>query len=115
MCLIDQPYHLAAEAFAVGIGKTRSLAPCKYGNNTRLDSDCPTSCLALIVTVWGDCYCNEPTFIPPPNMLVDDVVEGLSVRNMFELLATPIKFKGASCRTWLSQKERNWKCGTKRR
>lgn len=118
---------------AAGIGRERSNGVCKYGNDTTLDDECPVACLSVILTVLGDCYwyvrdCNygfsccshhhvffysgskDPAYVPTDTPFTDQIIKGLSVRDIFIFLATPLKARSANCRVYLKSKERDWKC-----
>jgi hypothetical protein len=52
----------------------------------------------------------DPSYVPDDTPFTDAVIKGLSVRDIFIFLATPLKARAANCRTWLKSKERDWKC-----
>jgi len=106
VCWTAGPYHIAASALALGIGNVSSSSVCVYGANENLNPTCPLPCQTLLRATWGDCYCRDPTYKPDVG---DSVVRPMNVRQIFELLATSAKQKGATCRDWL-QENPDWKC-----
>lgn len=105
-------YHAAASALATGIGDLQSAGVCVYnvkGNNSALDAECPPPCKALLVAVWGDCYCQTPSYRPLA-WGADKLVYNMTVRQMFDMLATRRYVAAAYCREWLGDNTHVWEC-----
>jgi len=109
ICFSNIPYHLAADALSVGVGNLTSSSVCIYGKNPALDNECGPPCKLLLSAVWGDCYCKEPYYKPNASR-ADSFVRKLNVREIFELLGTYKHTNGATCRKWLEERERSWRC-----
>eukprot|EP01120_Amphizonella_sp_Union-15-10_P015765 TRINITY_DN816_c0_g1_i1.p1 TRINITY_DN816_c0_g1~~TRINITY_DN816_c0_g1_i1.p1 ORF type:complete len:132 (+),score=15.58 TRINITY_DN816_c0_g1_i1:56-451(+) len=109
-CPFEGPYHVAAKAFAEGLGNVTTASPCVYGNADQVqDSSCPLPCKALIVATWGDCYCKDPEYVPGVS---NEFISTLTVRQLFSVLATRIYFPAANCRQFLQEPDnyQQWTC-----
>jgi len=111
-CWTTAPYHVAAKAFAEGSGDISSNSVCKYGNTSSLSNDCPNACIGLIRATWGDCYCQEPEYVPGVS---NSLISHMTVRQIFNLFATKqyvAVAPYANCRNWLNQNGNSnmWQC-----
>jgi len=108
-CWTSAAYHVASQAFAVGVGDPSSNSVCIYGNNTRLSYDCPLACETLISATWGDCYCNDPNYRPDA-FGADPLIKPMTVYQVFSVLATSKYATGANCRLWMAGRNSSWTC-----
>jgi len=111
-CWTSGPYHLAASALAIGVGNFSSSSVCVYGNNPNINNDCPFPCQALITATWGDCYCQDPNYLPNAAG-ADPVIKPMSVQQVFSFMAGMNNaYTGNSCRQWMSNSDQaaKWKC-----
>jgi len=109
-CWTTAPYHVAAKAYAQGCGDLVSNSVCRYGNDSRLNSICSNACIGLIVATWGDCYCEEPEYVPGVS---NALISRLTVRQIFSLFATnSTAAPYANCRDWFNQSgnTHKWQC-----
>ncbi len=113
-CWTSSVYHESAWLLAKSIGPVDSDAVCVYADrkDDNLDEECSPPCQALIMAVWGDCYCRNPNYQPSTfGGHVDKTVSGKSVKEIFKLFSD-VKSSSSSggaksitCRNWMREKE----------
>lgn len=107
-CLSSLAYHASAASLATGFGHVDTSAVCVYGPNPKLSDECPMSCMTLLLSVWGDCYCRNPDYIPAQIGFVDKHVKGKTVKDIYEFILQPeetlltLGIQGVTCKTWLN-------------
>jgi len=119
-------YHGLSKQLAAGIGHISSDAVCVFSdkNTTSLkNEDCPPTCKLLLSSVWGDCYCRDPTFVPKFNSILEPItaipeLKNKNVRELYEFIvySSPLA-KTANCRSWLREMENmnKWECKEERK
>ena len=115
-CITRTGFYIAAKALAVGIGNVTSSAACKFSSVTGIDlnSDCPPQCALLIRTTWGDCYCEQPSFVPAAG---DAPFSNYTAQQLFEFIAgvqDPSLGLQAHCRDWMNLPSSisSWACNS---
>ena len=103
-CITRTGYYVASKALAVGIGLVQSNAACKFTNVTgiSLNGDCPPQCAVLIRATWGDCYCEQPTFVPDAG---DAPFDAMTAQQLFQFIAGSYNSSygvQAHCRDWMN-------------
>ena len=112
-CWTSSLYHQSAWALAKSIGPIDSDAVCVYGTDKSLNDECSPPCQALLMAVWGDCYCRNKDYKPSSFLgHVDKIVSGKSVRDIFHLFTNTTTKGGRSdllgyitCRNWMKESE----------
>ena len=119
-CNVPATYHVYADFLAVGIGDQNSNGVCRYSSeqpsrassSVNLNEECPYSCKFLLWNVFGDCYCENPAYVPSRSPAVPSFLRGNTTKDLFRFLAKPSSIaKSAICRQWLNEERHDdWNC-----